>query len=319
MNNAARFPARFTFAQLSYTLLLAVALAASSVQAMDNPRVDDKAGFFSTGAVNKANDMIAQIKRDRGKDFYVDTIPTIPDELKSQYRPDQRAQFFLRLADERAKAAKVDGVIVLISRDPAYVQVRVGKNTIQQAFIQRDADQLQSILTSSFKSKEFDQGLLSGVEHVRATFAQSMPRGSGSAAGPAAAPAPVDRGSDSSRTLPGGNSGGGAPVRTSNPLGGMTSWICIGGAVLLVFILFRVMRSRSAQSMPGQQGRYGAPGDPNAPYGQQGGYQQAPGSGMGRGLLGGLLGGALGGYAYDRFMRRPGDTGAHGDSGAAGG
>lgn len=313
MRNATRSGITRTLALLA----LGITFFAAPARAMDKPRVEDKAGFFSQDAVGKANEVIAQAKRDSGKDLYIETQPAIPDELKSQYRPEQRGQFFARWADERAKAVGVSGVIVLISRDPSYVQVRVGKNTIQQSFIQRDADHLQSILTSAFKSKEFDQGLLSGVQYFRDTVAQSTPKGGGTTAAPA--PAPTNRGASQDpsavpppRNAPRTSSGGGM-------FGGMGSWICIGFAVLLVFMLFRAMRARSAIQNPQGPGQgYGAPGPYGGGYPQQGGYQ-APGSGAGRGFLGGLLGGALGGYAYDRFMRRPGDSGSHGDPGTSGG
>src|SRR5262245_27911627 len=95
----------------------------SLVFAMDKPRVEDNAGFFSADAVSKANAIIAQTNRDSGKDLYIETQPSIPAEMKARYNPDQRGQFFASWADERGKAMQVNGVIVLICRDPAYVQV----------------------------------------------------------------------------------------------------------------------------------------------------------------------------------------------------
>jgi len=99
-------------------------------------------------------------------------------------------------ADERGKAQGVDGSSWLICRDPGFVQVRVGKQTIRQAFIQKNVDELQTTLTSAFKSNQFDQGLQQAVEYVRDTLAQSLPKRS-------AAPAP-------------NNSSSSAPPRTSS-------------------------------------------------------------------------------------------------------
>ena len=89
MRNVARSP----FTRLAGLLLIVVALAAAPRRRW-TARVEDNANFFSADAVKQANDLIAQIKRDSGKDLYVLTLPAIPDELKSQYSPDQRRVFF---------------------------------------------------------------------------------------------------------------------------------------------------------------------------------------------------------------------------------
>jgi len=302
------YPVRTKMVSLA-TLLLAMFIPALATFGMEKPRVEDNAGFFSADAVSKANEIIAEAKRQSGRDLYVETVPSIPADKQANFNPEQRGQFFANWADERGKAMQVKGVVVLVCRDPAYVEVRVGKDTIQQAFIQRDADQLRAILTTNFKAKQFDQGLIQGVQYVHDTYAQSVPSGgtrTGSPSGASNAPA-----APNTRTNP-SNVPNPAPT-TRNPLGGMGSWLCIGAAVLIACTIFRSMRARAAGSYPQGPGGYGAPGAPGA-YG--GGYPQqgpggygAPGGGAGRGLLGGLLGGVLGGYAYDRFMKRPHDTG----------
>jgi uncharacterized protein len=298
------------------TLAFLIAIAMSTIAvAMDKPRVEDNAGFFSPNALNQANERIAQIKRDHGKDLYIETHASIPAELREQYQPEQRQQFFDAWSKQRAAELKVDGVLVLITREPSFLKVTAGGDTQRQAFLPADMNRLREAMTEQFRSQRFDHGLLAGVDLVRSTFAQSLPaRGAGG--GSAGAPA---RG----RETAGERAPAGAPApapapRTGSPLGGMSSWLCIGAAVLVAFFLFRAMRNRAGQTMGGYAGRggYGSPMDPNA---QQGGYYpQQPGypggpaprtGGFGGGLLGGLLGGVLGGAAYDRFMRRPGDGG----------
>jgi len=53
--------------------------------------------FFSDDAIAKANDTIAQIKRDSGKDLYIESYPAIPADRKASYNPQQRGQFFSAL------------------------------------------------------------------------------------------------------------------------------------------------------------------------------------------------------------------------------
>ena len=196
----------------------------------------------------------------------------------------------------------MNGLIVLINRDPAYVQVPVGKSTIQQAFIRRcgpasiDPD-------VGVQEQGVRPGTACRVQYVNETLAQVRHGG-------AATPAPGNR---SANQNPSGNTGAIPPApatpRTApsrSPLGGMGSWLCIGAAVLLVIVLFRrCVHAQGSSRKPPVKVMAHRRGYP------QGGYQ-SPGSGAGRGFLGGLLGGALGGYAYDRFMRRPGDSGGGG-------
>ena len=56
----------FTVSLLAVVALFG--LVAQPARAMDDPRVEDDAGFFSTDAVGKANQVIKQIKQDHGED-----------------------------------------------------------------------------------------------------------------------------------------------------------------------------------------------------------------------------------------------------------
>src|SRR5688572_20820077 len=114
---------RNAVATLSFLL---VAMLASIAVAMDKPRVEDNAGFFSPNALNQANERIAQIKRDHGKDLHIETHASIPAALRGQYQPEQRQQFFDAWAKQRAAELKIDGVLVLITREPSFLKVTAG-------------------------------------------------------------------------------------------------------------------------------------------------------------------------------------------------
>src|SRR5206468_3972314 len=124
--------------------------------AMPNPHVQDEGGFFSADAVAKANEKIAQIKRDYGKDLYVETWPYISDSRKGDYQPEEKDAIFKRWADEIGQKNKVDGIVVLICRTPSYLQVTAGKKTIQQAFISQNVISLKNLMLDKMKAKLYD-------------------------------------------------------------------------------------------------------------------------------------------------------------------
>jgi uncharacterized membrane protein YgcG len=282
--------------------LVALVVPVQTARAMPDPRVRDDAGFFSEGAIRQANEMIANIKKDHGKDFYVETHASIPPELRRQFEQQGKDRFFSEWLSRRAREEQVDGIIVLITREPGHLQVGTGKATESQPFIQADRDMLRDTLLEAFRAKEYDRGLDTAARFVATTLDKTVPRGG---AGNARA--------ESSRT----DAGAGAPASPAPPpqrtpetgRGGwsMGSILCIGAAVVLAFLLFRGFLASRRLAQSGGMGRgygpetYGQP--PQAPGGPYGGHPAGGGGGMGRGLMGGLLGGLLGGYAYDRFAR----------------
>jgi len=208
---------------------------------MDRPRVEDAGHFFSDDAIAKANDTIAQIKRDSGKDLYIESYPAIPADRKASYNPSSAGNSSVPWRMSAARPG-CGWIVVLICRDPGFVQVRVGKQTIRQAFIQKNVDELQTTLTSAFKSNQFDQGLQQAVEYVRDTLAQSLPKRS-------AAPAPNNSSSSAPRersSSPPVSPGMTGPTARSNSPG-IGTWLCVGiGAIIVVALIARAIGGRAA-------------------------------------------------------------------------
>src|SRR5688500_3175352 len=83
--------------------------------------VFDEAGFFSPDAVAKANQAIQAARSKHNKDLRIETYAQIPADRASRYAPAERERFYSQWADERGKAAGVDGVMVIATRDPSYL------------------------------------------------------------------------------------------------------------------------------------------------------------------------------------------------------
>src|SRR5947209_20630280 len=95
------------------TVLAGWLLLSAAAQA----QVKDDAGFFSADAVSKANAAIKEIKSTYKKDMQVETFKAIPTNLAAKAKT-EGAKFFDAWAQNRAVTLKVDGVYVLICKEP---------------------------------------------------------------------------------------------------------------------------------------------------------------------------------------------------------
>jgi hypothetical protein len=98
------------------TLLSNPVLAASG-----RPAVIDKAGLFSSAAVERANSLLAEIRERYGIDLYVDTVKQIPGvdpERLRTMRSRERAALLRSIAEQRAEDARIDGIYILVSTEP---------------------------------------------------------------------------------------------------------------------------------------------------------------------------------------------------------
>src|SRR4051812_23797422 len=103
------------------TLLAGWLLAAGPARA----QVRDEAGFFSAGAVQKADAEIQTLKQRYHQTVLVETFKTVPESKKGQFEAlskDQRRGFFRQWAKERARANGVD-LYVLVNKSPGHVEV----------------------------------------------------------------------------------------------------------------------------------------------------------------------------------------------------
>jgi uncharacterized membrane protein YgcG len=269
---------------LAAVALLGLLVSAGRAHAL-TPGVRDEADFFKPATVTRANEVIKEVKQKYKKDLLVETFRHVPEgerqEATSSDR-DVKARFFADWAERRAREEGVNGIYVLITRDPGHVEVAVGNHT-RTVFPDEDRRRLVQILLSHFKEKEYDEGLLEAVRYVRQALAAEPTTGR--------AAVPVGLDAPGLPHQPGGADGA---------RWGLWPWLGIGLAVLLgIWLLSAVVRALAgagAQPAPAYGGSTG-PGEP-AGYGPAGG-----GGGFFSGLLGGLFGAAAGSWLYDQFFR----------------
>jgi uncharacterized protein len=293
----------FSYRRLSRLALVAAAglLAVAPAFAALTAEVHDAAGMFKPETVKEANAVVRAIKHDHGQDLLVETYTGIPADRKSEYEKvkddkEKRKHFFAEWARARFKAAEVNGVYILITKDPGYLQIEVGNITAGKAFTMKNRDHLEELMLKEFKAKEHDKGLLDGVEYVRKAMDDNLKGTKAERPAPEAAP-PTD--------VPGPTTG--LPSLFSH--GGWLGPLCIGLAVIAgLWVLFAIIRGVMGARRP-----YGPAGDGGPGYGGP-----AYGGGFLSGMLGGLFGGVAGGWLYDRFFHGGGGFGGGGSAPAGG-
>jgi uncharacterized protein len=255
--------------------ILAVMLLGANVCRAAAGAVLDNGGFFSEQAKSDASKVIGEMGRTMHEDLVVETFKEIPADVKGSVNLQDKAavsHLFEQWASKQFKQERVNGVYVLIVKEPAHLQVNVGNNTQRQAFTLTDRDALSSLMRAKLHAHQNDEALRDGANFVFATMKSHSNLRAHTGSAPAVVPS--------------------NPVQQSGGSGGwLIPAIVIGVVVWLVIGLFRALSGRmSGGSAMGQ----------------------APGGGGGGGflssLVGGMFGAAAGMWMYDQFFSNHGNS-----------
>ena len=139
--------------------------------------VRDRAKFFSEEAVKKANEEIAALTRKYDREVLVETFPTPPEasaEKVKAMNKDERTQFFKEWAAERVKAENVNGLYVLVCREPAHLYAEVAGAKARAVLDEDYTKRIIAKLLTLFREKKFDEGLATAVQMVRERLADPI-------------------------------------------------------------------------------------------------------------------------------------------------
>lgn len=148
--------------------VISCAFLASSAAAVA-PEIKDDAKFFSAETVKKANEQIKDIARKHGFDLLVETFDTVPGDQAAKVKalePDERTKFFQNWAKDRINHHVVNGVYVLICRQPPHIRVEVTDKATAR-FGSAFGPELGKVLVGEFSKKQFDDGLLKAVKQLQ--------------------------------------------------------------------------------------------------------------------------------------------------------
>jgi uncharacterized membrane protein YgcG len=256
MNSLTR---RFFLPALAVTLLLGTARAGAAGS------IQDDGAFFSEFAKVNAMGTIKDVATRLHKDIVVQTFAAVPAEMKSAVLlPDKAAanRGFSQWAEQLARAKQVNGVLILLVKQPAHLQVVVGTETQRQAFTLTDRATLVQRMLEQLRQQKPDDALIDAVNFIATTM--SAHRNGGAAAS----------GAKALSTQQGGN-----------------SWLYTIGIVLLIWLGFSLIRGLFRAMSGGGVGGVGGVGQPG--YG---------GGGFMQNMMGSLFGAAAGMWMYDQFF-----------------
>jgi uncharacterized membrane protein YgcG len=148
-------------------LILACGLLAGTALAVA-PEVRDQGKFFSPEAVKKADEQIREIYRKHNLDLLVEAYHTVPggdvEKLKAMDAKG-RNEFFVKWVNERTKERVVNGIYILITKEPRHLMVgRVGRG--ESAFSGEFRRKVYDAMVDEFKRGRFDEGLQAAVRLV---------------------------------------------------------------------------------------------------------------------------------------------------------
>jgi len=295
-------------------------------QATSHAGVRDRAHLFSAEAVEKADQALQTLRQTRHQNVVIETVESLDGDSME------------KRAIANAKSLNIHGLYILIAKAEHKLWIEPSRSA-RTVFPKDKIEAINSVLTNSFKERQFDQGLSKAVAEI-----ESAAREAANLDVPAAPAAPV----------PAAKVPEVAPLaRKSNIL----PTLLLGGVgiIILLWLLGKVFgrsRPQTGYDMPPSQpqgfgtippGGYGAPGGGYGagthPPGSGGpgpyGYGPAPGypaagygappprqgGGFISSALGGIGGAVVGNILYDQFGRphTPEGHPIHGDVTGAGG
>lgn len=124
-------------------------------------------------ALQPIEQQIAAIHSRFHKDLLIEAVEAVPPEREKELKALKQQRFFALWAEERALAAGVDGIYVLVCNAPRHIQVYVSPDS-REVFGTRMQDRLRKSLDRKFTRRDYYGGLLEAVTMVREQLEDSL-------------------------------------------------------------------------------------------------------------------------------------------------
>ncbi|OYW76960.1 MAG: hypothetical protein B7Z37_06485 [Verrucomicrobia bacterium 12-59-8] len=159
---------RFFLPVLAATLLLGTVGARAAAGG-----IQDDGAFFSEFAKVNATGTISDVATRLHKDIAVQTFAVVPDDMKSVVLQSDKAatnRGFSQWAEQLARSKKVNGVFIMLVKQPAHLQVVVGTDTQRQAFTLADRTALVQRMLEQLRHQKNDDALIDAVNFISSTM-----------------------------------------------------------------------------------------------------------------------------------------------------
>jgi hypothetical protein len=150
-------------------------VVAMSVDAVA-PEIRDDAKMFSPAAVKKADTMIREIYRQHDRDVLIETFSSIPmadaEKVKAMDVV-KRDAYFLQWAKDRVRDRLVNGIYVLICKEPHHLEVGVVEKQPHK-FSPGTSDAIKSVLRKELKEGRYDEGLAQAMNVIESELVKKQ-------------------------------------------------------------------------------------------------------------------------------------------------
>jgi uncharacterized membrane protein YgcG len=155
---------------LALIVLAAWLLPAGPAQAVYPPPVKDDGKFFTKEGLEKANKKIREIYEKYRKDVVVETLAELTEEQKKKMKDEKESKFFVTLALARLKELGVNGIYIVISKNPRFLQIEMDPGTRKTVFTNKDRQGVREKFFAAFREMKFDEGLLEALDAIEAAL-----------------------------------------------------------------------------------------------------------------------------------------------------
>lgn len=152
----------FLLAFLSVAAFIAPAIAADQSDQV----ITDGGKFFSEDAIQRALRVNQRIAEFFGKEVVIETFDHVPNDKATEFQLQQKEKFFADWANELARKRHVNGVIIVLVRQPGHLEISVGQDTRRKLFTIKDRDALVALMLEHIRAQRFDQALVQGMQFV---------------------------------------------------------------------------------------------------------------------------------------------------------
>ena len=150
---------------LSFAGLVAFVAPAIAAEQSDLA-ITDGGKLFSSDALQRALRVNRQIAELLGKEVVIETFDHIPDKNTAQFTAKGKEKFFSDWTDEIGRQRRVNGIVILIVREPGHLQIGVGNKTREKLFTNKDRDALRDLMLEHLRVRRFDQALVQGMQFI---------------------------------------------------------------------------------------------------------------------------------------------------------
>lgn len=155
------------------TGLVVALLLGTSLSRAERGVILDNGAFFSDSAKAEASRQLLDVGLRFKKEVVIETFKGVPDEVSKGVNLQDRAavnRMFEQWTLRQARQQRVNGIYILLSKEPSHLQVIIGDDTQHTLFTPKDRTVLVDVMLARLRTKQNDEALLQGVNVIASSM-----------------------------------------------------------------------------------------------------------------------------------------------------